>query len=87
MALGPWSGAGRKLQTVTEPGLVAALLGLVEPEERGASCSPLRWTTKSTRALAEEAFSAGFSVFSVCRLACAVPIGYELTYENQSIPA
>src|SRR5450830_377906 len=55
-------GAGRKLQTVTDPGLAAALLGLVEPEERGDPMSPLRWTTKSTRALAEELSGSGHPV-------------------------
>src|SRR6266581_4173104 len=35
-------------------GLVAALLALVEPEERGDPESPLRWTVKSTRNLAGE---------------------------------
>jgi hypothetical protein len=33
---------------------VPALLGLVEPDERGDPCSPLRWTTKSLRHLAAE---------------------------------
>ena len=47
-------GAGRKPLTAIDPGLVDALLGLVEPDERGDPCSPLRWTTKSTRTLAEE---------------------------------
>jgi hypothetical protein len=47
-------GGGRKPQTTTDPGLVDALLALVEPEERGDPMGPLRWTTKSTRALAAE---------------------------------
>ena len=47
-------GAGRKPLTAVDPGLVDALLGLVEPDERGDPCSSLRWTTKSTRTLAEE---------------------------------
>ena len=55
-------GAGRKPQTVTDPGLTDALLGLVEPEERGDPMSPLRWTTKSTRALAAELTSTGHPV-------------------------
>src|ERR1700739_1480721 len=37
-----------------DPGLVPALLALVEPEERGDPVSPLRWTIKSTRNLADE---------------------------------
>ena len=55
-------GAGRKAQTVMDPGLTDALLGLVEPEERGDPMSPLRWTTKSTRALAAELTSTGHPV-------------------------
>jgi hypothetical protein len=37
-----------------DPGLRPALLALVEPQERGDPMSPLRWTTKSTRNLADE---------------------------------
>ena len=37
-----------------EPGLVPALLALVEPEERGDPMSPLRWMVKSTRTRAAE---------------------------------
>ena len=56
------AGAGRKRQTVTAPGLTAALLALVEPDERGDPMSPLRWTTKSTRALAQELTTSGHLV-------------------------
>ena len=47
-------GGGRKRAADLDPGLRPALLALVEPEERGDPMSPLRWTTKSTRALAAE---------------------------------
>ena len=47
-------GGGRKPLPETDPGLVPALLALVEPEERGDPESPLRWTGKSVRALAGE---------------------------------
>ena len=47
-------GGGRKRAVELDPGLVPALLALVEPEERGDPVSPLRWTTKSTRTLAAE---------------------------------
>ena len=46
------SGGGRKRLAELDPGLVPALLALVEPDMRGDPMSPLRWTTKSTRALA-----------------------------------
>jgi hypothetical protein len=47
-------GGGRKRAADLDPGLLPALLALVEPDERGDPMSPLRWTTKSTRALAAE---------------------------------
>ncbi len=47
-------GGGRRPLTKTDPGLLAALESLVEPVTRGDPESPLRWTCKSTRRLAEE---------------------------------
>src|SRR5665811_389793 len=52
-------GGGRKSVTTTDPGVRAALLALVEPESRGDPESPLRWTTKSLRHLADELAEAG----------------------------
>ena len=47
-------GGGRRAETAVDPGLAAALAALVEPGTRGDPESPLRWTCKSTRKLAEE---------------------------------
>jgi hypothetical protein len=47
-------GGGRKSLTETDPGLLAVLENLIEPATRGDPESPLRWTCKSTRRLAEE---------------------------------
>jgi Rhodopirellula transposase DDE domain len=47
-------GAGRPPLTKTDPGLLAALESLLEPATRGDPMSPLRWTCKSTRRLAED---------------------------------
>src|SRR6266536_4915847 len=55
-------GGGRKRLATVDPGLRPALLALVEPEERGDPMSPLRWTTKSTRALAAELTRQGHRV-------------------------
>jgi|SRR5580693_4321957 transposase len=55
-------GGGRKRAADADPGLVTALLALVEPEELGDPMSPLRWTTKSTRALAGELARQGHKV-------------------------
>ena len=48
------SGAGRKKITVNDPKLLASLEGLIEPETLSDPESPLRWTCKSTRALAAQ---------------------------------
>jgi hypothetical protein len=48
------TGGGRRPVTETDPGVLAALESLVEPVTRGDPESPLRWTCKSTRRLAEE---------------------------------
>lgn len=55
-------GGGRKRADVLDPGLRSALLVLVEPDVRGDPMSPLRWTTKSTRKLAEELTGQGHRV-------------------------
>src|SRR5437660_3098116 len=55
-------GAGRKRLVHTDPALRPALLDLVEPDERGDPMSPLRWTTKSTRNLADELTAQGHRI-------------------------
>ena len=52
-------GAGRKPLIEKDPGLVAALLALVEPTRRGDPESALSWTTLSTDKLAAELTAAG----------------------------
>jgi transposase len=47
-------GGGRKRIADLNPAVRKALLALVEPDVRGDPMSPLRWTTKSTRKLAEQ---------------------------------
>jgi hypothetical protein len=48
------AGGGRKPLIHTDPDLVATLESLIEPTSRGDPESPLRWTCKSLRRLAEE---------------------------------
>lgn len=55
-------GGGRKPTGEQDPSLVPVLLKLVEPDERGNPMSPLRWTTKSLRNLAEELTRQGHPV-------------------------
>jgi hypothetical protein len=46
-------GGGRKASTTSDPTLLRDLEALVDPESRGDPMSPLRWTNKSTRQLAQ----------------------------------
>ena len=55
-------GAGRRKLTQTQAGLVEALDALVEPTARGDPQSPLRWTCKSVRLLAEELEKQGYCI-------------------------
>src|SRR3954471_15282691 len=56
------AGGGRRRADNQDPELAAALLRLVEPDERGDPMSPLRWTTKSLRHLAEQLARQGHPV-------------------------
>ena len=55
-------GAGRPRLVQMDPEIIAALEGLLEPATRGDPMSPLRWTCKSTRRLADELTQRGHSV-------------------------
>jgi transposase len=55
-------GAGRPARAETDPTLVKDLQALVEATTRGDPQSPLRWTCKSTRNLAEELQRQGHAI-------------------------
>jgi transposase len=55
-------GGGRKSREQEQPDLVGALEDLLEPDFRGDPQSPLRWTCKSTRTLAETLHKQGFKI-------------------------
>jgi hypothetical protein len=55
-------GGGPKRLVEHQPGLLAALDELVDPDTRGDPESPLRWTCKSTRELADALTAQGFQV-------------------------
>jgi transposase len=56
------SGGGRKRCELAEPELINELQWLVESSTRGDPMSPLRWTCKSIRTLAEELSRQGYTV-------------------------
>jgi len=59
------SGGGRKTATHKDPTLVPDLLALVDPSTRGDPESPLRWTCKSLRTLADELRARGHAISHV----------------------
>jgi Rhodopirellula transposase DDE domain len=71
-------GGGRKRAADLDPGLLPALLALVEPQERGDPMSSLRWTVKSARSLAAELTRQGHEV-------CADTAGDLLRQEGFSL--
>jgi transposase len=72
------AGAGRPQLATQDPGLVLALKRLIEPATRGEPTSPLLWTSKSTRRLAQQLQEQGHQVSyrSVARL--LQELGYSL---------
>ena len=77
-------GGGRKSLTDKDPQLLEALERLVEPTTRGDPQSPLRWTCRSTRQLAEALKQQGHPVGrqKVCELLEA--LGYSLQANRKS---
>ena len=59
------SGGGRKPAAQKDPTLVSDLLALVDPSARGDPQSPLRWTCKSLRVLAQELEALGHAISHV----------------------
>jgi transposase len=56
------SGGGRKKADIADPELARCLDSLIEPATRGDPESPLRWTTKSTRHLADPLTAMGHTI-------------------------
>jgi hypothetical protein len=71
-------GGGRKYLEDTDPGLWDALDALIDPLTRGDPESPLRWTCKSTRRLAEELVGQGHPVSARTVAVLLKEMGYSL---------
>jgi Rhodopirellula transposase DDE domain len=85
------AGAGRKPAIVRDPSLRADLEALVEPTTRGDPQSPLRWTCKSVRRLAEALQQQGHQVSRTLVAELLNAAGYSLqgnrkTKEGDSHP-
>jgi transposase len=79
------AGGGRKLLTEGQPELSAALDALVDPETRGDPETPLRWTLKSTRRLAQELQSQGFVISHQQVMRMLKAEGYSLQGNKKTI--
>jgi hypothetical protein len=71
-------GGGDKPLIDKQPGLLEALDGLVHPETRGSPMSLLRWTSKSSTALADDLIKRGFTVSSRTVLRLLHYLGFSL---------
>src|ERR671939_941482 len=84
-------GGGRHLAEANDPALLDDLEQLVDPATRGDPMSPLRWTCKSTRVLAEELQRQGHAVSHQTVALLLHHLGYSLqgnrkTREGSSHP-
>jgi hypothetical protein len=71
-------GGGRKCLEENDPRLREALDSLIDPMTRGDPMSPLRWTCKSTRRLAEALCQQGHSICARTVAALLMDAGYSL---------
>ena len=72
------SGGGRKKVEEDDPGLLRRLKEIVEETTAGDPMSPLKWTSKSTRTIAEELTRSAHPVSSVTVGRCLEEMGYTL---------
>ena len=71
-------GGGRKKVEDTDPALQRRLKAIVEETTAGDPMSPVKWTSKSTRTIAEELKRSGHSVSNVTVARCLEEMGYTL---------
>jgi hypothetical protein len=72
------AGGGRKKVEVADPSLSRNLRRIVEETTAGDPMSPLKWTSKSTRTIAEELSRSGHAISSVTVGRCLEEMGYTL---------
>jgi hypothetical protein len=78
-------GAGRKSYRLEQPDLVAALDRMIDPTTRGSPMSPLRWTCKSTRALAAALVAQEFTVSASKVRQLLAEMGYSLQANRKTL--
>jgi hypothetical protein len=78
-------GGGRKRAVAQDPSLLRDLEGLVEPVTRGDPESPLRWTCKSLRKLAEELQRLGHQASHQLVARMLHELGYSLQANSKTL--
>ena len=78
-------GGGRKRAEEHDPELPAALDKLVDPDSRGDPMTPLRWTSKSLRGLAEQLRSQGHQVSATLVGRLLHEAGYSLQANSKTL--
>ena len=78
-------GAGRRPLLAVNPALRVALERLIDPATRGDPMSPLRWTAKSTRHLAEVLTKAGHAVSHDTLAKVLHALGYSLQAATKTV--
>ena len=71
-------GGGRKKAEEADPALLRRLRDIVEETTAGDPMSPLKWTSKATRTIAEELSGNGHPVSNVTVARCLAAMGYTL---------
>lgn len=79
------AGAGRLKLVQTQAGITEALDALVEPTARGDPQSPLRWTCKSVRNLAEELIKQGYRISYPTVASLLREAGYSLQANRKTL--
>jgi transposase len=78
-------GGGRKRAEEHDPELVAALDRLVDPDSRGDPMTPLRWTSKSLRSLADQLRVQGHQVSPTLVQRLLHEAGYSLQSNTKTL--
>ena len=78
-------GGGRKRAEEHDPALPAALDALVDPDSRGDPMTPLRWTSKSLRSLADQLRAQGHRVSATLVARLLHEAGYSLQANSKTL--
>ena len=79
------SGGGRKKAEQADPGLLEQLQRIVEETTAGDPMSALKWTSKSTRAIAAELTRRGHPVSQMTVARCLHELDYSLQANRKSV--